>query len=42
MDGQKANFLIVKLVNLAKIQDLRINLVDKKVYQLIDNANKAK
>lgn len=42
VDGQKANFLVVKLVDLAEVEDLRINLVDEEVYQLIDNINKAK
>lgn len=41
VDGQEINFLAVKLVNLAEIEDLEIDLVDKKVYQLIDDANKA-
>lgn len=41
IDRQKANFLVVKLVNLAKFEDLRIDLADKEVYQLINDANKA-
>lgn len=40
VDGQKANFFIVKLMNLAEIEDLRINLTDKKIYQVINDANK--
>lgn len=41
-DGQKGNFLAVKLVDLAKIENLEKNLTNKKVYQFINNANKAK
>lgn len=41
VNRQKANFFIVKLMNLAKIKDLRINLADKKIYRIINNANKA-
>lgn len=32
INSQKANFLIVKLVNILEIKDLRINLANKKVY----------
>lgn len=41
VDRQKANFLAIELVDLAKVEDLGIDLTDKKVYQLIDHANKA-
>lgn len=41
INRQKANFLVVMFINLAGFENLRINLVDKKVYQLINDANKA-
>lgn len=41
VDEQKTNFLVVKLIDLAEIEDLEMDLADKKVYQLIDNANEA-
>lgn len=40
VDRQKANILVVELVDLAKFEDLEIDLTNKKVYQLIDDANK--
>lgn len=41
VNRQKANFLIVKLINLAKIEDLEIKfIVNKKIYQLINDINK--
>lgn len=42
INRQNTNFLAIEFVNLAEIKDLEINLIDKKVHQLIDNVNKAK
>lgn len=42
VDEQKINFLAVELVDLAEVKDLGIDFADKKVYQLINDANKAK
>lgn len=41
LDEQEANFLAVELVNILKIENLGINLANKKIYQLIDNVNRA-
>lgn len=41
VDNQKADFLAVKLVNTLEIKDLGIDLADKEVYQLINEANEA-
>lgn len=41
IDKQKANFLVVKFINLAEFEDLGIDLANKEVYQLINDANKA-
>lgn len=38
MDRQKANFLVIELVDSKKIKYLGKNLAYKKIYQLIDNA----
>lgn len=32
INSQKADFLVVKLVNMLEIKDLKINLANKKVY----------
>lgn len=42
VNRQKANFLVIKLVDLVEIEDLKINFANKKVYQLINDTNKAK
>lgn len=39
---QKTNFLVVKFVDLANIKDLEIDLADKKLYLLDNDANKVK
>lgn len=39
INKQETNSLIVELVNLAKVEYLEINMIDKKVYQHINNAN---
>lgn len=36
---QKADLLSIELVNTFELEDLRIDLADKKVYQLINKAN---
>lgn len=41
-DSQEAVFLTIKLVDTLEVKDLGINLADKKIYQLIDKANKAR
>lgn len=42
VNRQKTNFLAIELVNLTEVKDLKINLTDEQIYQLINNANKAK
>lgn len=42
VDGQKANFLAVELVDIFEIEDWGIYLANKKVNQLINEDNKAK
>lgn len=42
VDGQEADFLAIELVDVLEIEDLGIDLTDKEVYQLIDEANEAK
>lgn len=32
MDGQEVNFLAVEFVDLTEVEDLEINLIDKKIY----------
>lgn len=41
VDGQEANPLAVQLVDRFEVEDLEIVMIDKEIYQLIDNANKA-
>lgn len=41
VDGQKADLLNIELVNIFEVEDLRIDLANKKVYQLINEANNA-
>lgn len=40
-NGQEADFLAVGQINALEVEYLGINLADKKIYQLIDKANKA-
>lgn len=42
VDSQEADSLAVKLVDTFEVEDLRMDLADKEVYQLINEANKAK
>lgn len=42
VNRQKANFLVIKLVDLVEVKDLKINFANKEVYQLINDTNKAK
>lgn len=42
INGQKADLLAIELVNIFAVEDLKIDLADKKVYQLINKANSAK
>lgn len=41
VDGQKADSLTVELIDTFEIEDLGIDLADKEVYQLINEANNA-
>lgn len=41
INSQKANFLAVELINILEIKNLGIDLVNEKIYQLIDDINKA-
>ena len=41
IDGQKANSLAIELVDTFEVEDLEIDLADKRVYQLINEANNA-
>ena len=40
VNNQKADSLIVELVDTPKVEDLGMDLADEEVYQLIDEANK--
>lgn len=40
-NGQEADLLAVKLVDIIVVEDLKIDLADKKVYHLINKANNA-
>lgn len=42
VDGQEISFLEVELVDITEIKDLEIDWIDTKVYQLMNNTNKAK
>lgn len=42
VDGQDTDLLAFKLVNTFEIEDLRMDLADEEVYQLINKANNAK
>lgn len=42
VNGQEADFLMIELVDALEVEDLRMDLDNKKVYQFIDKANEAK
>lgn len=42
VDSQKTDLLTIQLVDIFEIEDLEINLANKKVYQLINKANNTK
>lgn len=42
INSQKADLLAIKLVDIFEMEDLKIDLADKKVYQLINKANNMK
>lgn len=42
INNQEANFLLIGLINTLRIENLIVNLAYKKIYQLINKANKAK
>lgn len=42
VDNEKADLLDIKLVDKFEIEDLKMNLANKKIYQLINKANNAK
>lgn len=42
VDNQKADLLTIDLVDTFEIEDFKINLAHKKIYQLINKANNAK
>ena len=41
VNSQKADLLAIELVDTFEVEDLKIDLADKKVYQLINKANNA-
>ena len=41
VDDQEADSLAIELVDALEVEDLGMDLADKKVYQLIDEANEA-
>ena len=41
VDGQEADLLVIELVDTFEIEDLEMDLADKKVYHLISKANNA-
>lgn len=42
INNQKTYLLAIELVDMFEIEDLEINLVDKRLYQLINKTNNAK
>lgn len=42
VDGQKTDFLAIEPVDMLEVKDLRMNLADEMVYELINKANEAK
>lgn len=40
MNGHKTSFIAIGLVNITKVEDLKIDLGDKEIYQLINDTNK--
>ena len=41
VDGQEANLLVIELVDTFEVEDLKMDLADKEVNQLINKANNA-
>lgn len=42
IDSQKVDLLMVELVDIFKVEDLEMDLADKKIYQIINKTNNAK
>lgn len=42
IDSQKVDMLMVELVDIFEVEDLEMDLADKKVYQIINKTNNAK